>query len=475
MVFAQDRRLIAPSLLVCLVAALVATALPSGVMAATTVVAAIGLTGPTQATFALLLLLYLRISNPAFSGQDLEAGTGPGLVGIIGLLLCSARIWINALAKPRIIADSLPAFTVPYVVTILMLSLFASSDPTISFLKVLSFFIPMGAVVMGIHIVMQQGRQLLPYVTTLWIFVLVLSIPTLAIPSVGYFRDGMGFQGILNHPQGLAVFLAPIVSFSLIRAITQTESRSLSYIAICAVSIAFLWLTRGRTGFGAILLGFILLMLLRPGFTRAIFVLVRDASMRLWLVAGSALALVILLVTDVPIVEMVSNFVFKDVDAAGLSGAYKSSRGFIVDQAIANFRSNPLTGIGFGISNSSTHVFNVQIDPLTGLPVGAATEKANLLLAVVEETGIIGTFMFAPFIFLLVRRMARTPDLSLAWCAMAALCTNVAETTFFSFGGIGLYTWLIMSCALAEQARPASEAAKTTRAILPAPVLLRQR
>lgn len=474
MIIVPDQRVIVPFLLACLAAALVATALPSGVAVAATVVAVIGLTGPTRAVVALLLLLYLRISNPGFSGQGPGQDFGPDSIGVIGLLLCSARIWIDALIKPRIIAESLPAFTLPYVVTILTLSLFASSDPTISLLKVVSFFVPMGAVVIGIYMAMQQGWQPLPYVMTLWIFVLVLSIPTIIIPSIGYWRDGMGFQGIVNHPQSFAVFLAPVVILSLVRGVMLTGSRSRLYIAMFALSISFLWLTRGRTGFIAILLGLILLLLFRPGFVRSMFALLRASLARPWVVGAGLFAVVMFLLSDISVVDMISGFVFKDANAEGLSGAYETSRGFIVDQAIANFQSNPLTGIGFGISNSFTHAFNVQIDPLTGLPVGAATEKANLILAVIEETGVIGTIMFAPFIVSLVRRIARTPDLSLAWCAMAALCTNVSEMTFYSFGGIGLYTWLIMGWALAEQARPSFGTAQIGPTMRPASVVARQ-
>ena len=474
MTIVTDQRLIVPSLLACLAAALIATALPMGVVAATIVVAVIGITGPTRAVGALLLLLYLRISNPAFSGQASGAEIGPDSVGVISLLLCSGRIWIDALVRPSIIRESLPTFTIPYIVTILILSIFSSSDPGVSFLKVVSFFVPMGAVIIGIYMVVQQGRQLLPYATTFWLFVLLLSIPTLAIPTIGYLRDGTGFQGILNHPQGLAVFLAPVVILSFVKAMTLAGQRSRLFIMMFAISIIFLWLTRGRTGLVAIGLGFMLLLLFRPGFTRNMFTLLGTAFARPWVIIVALATIVVFLLSDVSIADMITGFVFKDANAEGLSGAFESSRGFLVDQAITNFQASPLTGIGFGISNSITHAFNVQIDPLTGLPVGAATEKANLVLAVIEETGVIGTIMFVPFIVLLLRRIACTPDRSLAWCAMAALCTNVSEMTFFSFGGIGLYTWLIMGWALAEQARSGFYTKRDIIAVQPASLAARQ-
>ncbi len=458
------QRLVLPSLFLTLLIAMAATAVPFGVAIATAVTTLFGMTHARRSVLALLVLLYLRMSNPALATPT----SGSEVVGIVGLLLCSGRIWVDALVRSGVIANGLPAFTWPYVITITVLSMFASTDPTVSFLKLVSFVIPMGAVILGIHMMMREGRHFTPYAVTFWLFVLLLSIPTLAIPAIGYQRDAMGFQGILNHPQGLAVFLAPVVILTLLQALNPTNGRSRFFLIMFVISIVFLWLTRGRTGFAAILLAFLLLLAFRPGFMRSATTLAGKALSKPWVLAGVLGALALFLLSDISLIDLLDSFIFKGGDDEGLSVAYQSSRGFLIDQAIANFWSSPLTGIGFGISNSFTHAFNVQIDPLTGLPVGAATEKANLVLAVLEETGLIGSIMFVPFIVSVVRRIARTPDLSLAWCAMAALATTMSEMTFFSFGGVGLYVWLMIGWALAEQSYPLQDVGSGVRTVLPA-------
>jgi hypothetical protein len=221
-------------------------------------------------------------------------------------------------------------------------------------------------------------------------------------------------------------------------------------VAVFVLAFACLWLTRGRTGFAAILLSVVGLLLFRPGFSRQLFVLAGTALQRPWVLLALTLLAPIMIWKAPVIAQAVQDFLFKEANSGDLSGAFEASRGFIVDQQILNFQSSPWVGIGFGVSNSTTHALQVAVDPMTGLPVGAATEKANLALAVLEETGVVGTLAFVPFFFALVYRLARTRSLPLAWASLAALSTNISEMTFFSFGGIGLYTWLIMAWALSE-------------------------
>jgi hypothetical protein len=59
------------------------------------------------------------------------------------------------------------------------------------------------------------------------------------------------------------------------------------------------------------------------------------------------------------------------------------SRGFIVDQALTNFESRPLTVIEFDASDSATHAFKCEVDPFTGLPVAAANTR--LMLGIVPS------------------------------------------------------------------------------------------
>ena len=47
--------------------------------------------------------------------------------------------------------------------------------------------------------------------TTVQAVVIASSLP-LILSSAGYFTNGVGFQGILNHPQAFGVYLAPVTA-----------------------------------------------------------------------------------------------------------------------------------------------------------------------------------------------------------------------------------------------------------------------
>lgn len=423
-----------------------AAALPMGTLlvAGSCVVAT--LKSPATAVAVILVLLFLRIGNPAL----IPAQDGIEVATWAGLLAASVRIWLEAFRRGAPVLKMLPPFFLPYAAILIPLSALLSTLPSVSLAKAISFTLVVSSVCLGFWLVRQQGRPASSLIKGLWIAVLVLSLPTFLIPSIGYLRDGQGFQGILNHPQGLAVFLAPVVAWSAVKAFSAEGRGRAIFVGLLLLSFGSLWLTRGRTGLAAILLATLVLIVLRPGFWRSLSAIALRALSQAWVLVGIILLLPVIVWKAPQLISAFQEFVLKGSGADAISGAALASRGFIVDQQILNFQENPVFGIGFGVSNSETHALNVVIDPFTGLPIMAATEKANLLLAVLEETGIVGSLAFAPFFFMLLVRLARTPSLAVAWAALAALGTNISEMTFFSMGGIGLYTWLIMAWALSE-------------------------
>ena len=85
-------------------------------------------------------------------------------------------------------------------------SLFVSSLPGISVFKTLGFSLGLLCV---IRLAMQtQGRnvEMLLFVAEMGMAVFVVSVPLLGA-AAGYSRNGHGFNGILNHPQALGVFM----------------------------------------------------------------------------------------------------------------------------------------------------------------------------------------------------------------------------------------------------------------------------
>jgi hypothetical protein len=151
-----------------------------------------------------------------------------------------------------------------------------------------------------------------------------------------------------------------------------------------------------------------------------------------------------MIVMNAAIWEILVGFMFKNTEGISLAESFQRSRGLILDESWANFLRVPWHGIGFGVSQSQYFPFQPEIEPITGLPLGAATEKPNLVVAVLEETGILAGLVFFILILSLIRQLVRHNDIALAWVFFAALFTNVAEMIFFSAAGLGLYIWLMM-------------------------------
>jgi hypothetical protein len=443
----RNRSLVFAGLVALLMGALSVT--PSGGIGLAALCAVTGLLSTPAAVGSIFALLILRTINPAL-GYGAEGDFE--LIAWGAMVLASGRIWLDALTRRFPIEAALPPFLLIYGFVLIPLCIFFSEAPTLSLTKAFSFLVSVSAITLGFAVMRGEERPASSWIKGLWICVILLSLPTLLIPAIGYARDGQGFQGVLDHPQGFSIFLAPLVVWSLVVSLSEGGRGRQIAIILFLAAFAALWFTRGRTGFAAILLSTIPLLLFRPGFFRTLFDLAATGLRRPWVLLGLILLVPVAVWQAPSIAQAILDFFFKGASSDGVSGAFAASRGFIVDQQILNFQSSPWVGIGFGVSNSSTHGLEIAIDPMTGLPVGAATEKANLFLAVIEETGVIGALAFAPFFLMLVYRLVRSRNLAVAWAGLAALSTNVSEMTFFSLGGIGLYTWLVMAWALSESA-----------------------
>jgi O-Antigen ligase len=421
--------------------AVVCLTVPGARTLAAAAMAVLAMISGRYATVSLVVLLLLRMLNPALSGQEEQFVP----VAWAATFLAASRIWWAAVSAGAPVASWLPRYWLGYAVATLALTLW-SSEPYVSALKALTYFYVTGALILGVAHCFATRSPFARWPIALWASVAGLSAVVLAFPDVAYFRDGQGFQGALNHPQALAVFLAPLAGWLLGRAV-QTGFTKPDVLVALAGTTTLLFLTKARTGPASLLLGALLLLILRDQLGHDLHLVKRVLkSPTSWLV-------ITLIAVSAPfiapkITQDFQEYLFKSALADDVSGAFEESRGFIIAQALINIEKNPLFGIGFGVAVSDTHEFKVDLNSTTGLPVSAATEKANLPLAVLEETGIIGTIFFALFFSSLLKRISNASNLPVALCALTAICTNISEMTFFSMGGLGLYTWILIAWAL---------------------------
>lgn len=396
--------------------------------------------GAKQAIQALSLVVVIKFLNPGIYHFE-----GPfALWGWIALAVAGLRIFVDNL---RIKSKRHPVipWLLLFSLMVFLESLFFSHHSVVSIFKLMSFTFTAAAVLIGFKVTAGRSGDWTPWFLGLWIAVAGLSAPTLWVPGIG-FRINNGFQGILNQPQALGVFLAPMVAWLTGRLLFSPSTRAYWLYAAAPTAWTFLFLTAARTALIAVVASFVVILLvallrrpewrksIRKGVLRPVSALFAFAILSLFLLKPSLLA------------ETVYSFVRKGQSEATVSEAFESSRGRGIESQWLNFNANPLFGIGFGVSLDRS--FKPVMDPLTGLPLSAPAEKGFLPTAVLEETGVFGAIFFIPFLFTLITHaVPRTDDFVLSWVFLASLFVNTGEMIFFSAGGFGLYTWLLIGWA----------------------------
>jgi len=400
------------------------------------------LMGTAQAIQALSLLVLIKILNPAIYPNE-----GPiSLLGWVVIALAGARIFIDNLRvtwKIQLVLLWLLLFSA----VILLESIFFSYYRVVSTFKIVSFAYLALAVLIGFKATANKSVDWTSWFLGIWIAVTVLSAPTFFFPRIGFFLDGMGFQGLLNHPQTFAIFLVPMVAWLMGRLLFLPLKGHYWLYSILTLAWASLFLTRGRTALVAVIMGFtvvILIGLIKRNEWRKL--LRRSIFSPIFLVLIISY-LAIALFRPPTVLEVVRSFIFKDLPDMGISESFKKSRGFLIVESMDNFIQHKWFGIGFGVSDSIFIPFDPVVEPLTGLPLAAPTEKPMLPVALLEETGIIGTAFFTLFLFTLMKLLISNGNLILSLVFLTCLFLNIGEMIFFSVGGLGLYIWLIMGWA----------------------------
>jgi len=141
--------------------------------------------------------------------------------------------------------------------------------------------------------------------------------------------------------------------------------------------------------------------------------------------------------------EQADAFIAKGTDASGVTQAYQLSRSALIDAMWENIEATPFQGIGFGLP-SSPHLLNVKRDSVLGLPVSAVVEKGVLPVAVLEELGVFGFGAVVLWLLPVVIKSARHGVGPLA-IVIAVLLLNMGEAFFFSTGGMGLFSTILIA------------------------------
>jgi hypothetical protein len=395
--------------------------------------------GPRQAIQALLLSWLFGYLNPAISGDH------------IGLSLLRYSVTVAAFFQ-SIVFSLLKQATIPplfsaatcYFICMFPITLMASYTPDVSTLKLISFWLGVSAVALSVSNSQPETERIQRWVGAFLLACMVTSTP-LYFFHLGYVRNGRGFQGILNHPQSLGVFLAVSLTFFMCGYLTGRQ-RSRTAAAAVLLGLFALPTTQSRAG----ILGFCLavgvllpgLLTLRSG-RQSRWNSMLSVMLVLFVIVGGATAVVLV----APTVERYGLSLLTKHGGDTVAGSLYESRGKLAEASWQNFLEHPWFGIGFGVPTNLSALV-VRRDPILGLPVGAPVEKGVLPTAVLEETGAVGAILLVGFL-VAAFFTAIQPSGIVATCVFAvSLSVNMGEAALLSFNGMGAFLWLLIGLSV---------------------------
>lgn len=352
-----------------------------------------------------------------------------------------------SMSRPVLATLALGAFLIIH-------SMLFSPLPDVSILKALSWTVVVATLLSAWSGLSYEARTRLERQLFSGLIALVLvSLPLIAT-ATGYLRNDTGFQGVLNHPQAFG----PAVAFlggwlgGRLLGTARPRWRDVVLMAMCLLLVV---MSEARTAGLALVLGVASAVLVSPFIAGipARRLMPGLAGRRLQVLA--LIAPIVLVFVGPALSDRLDDYFLKRSDSASLLEAADVSRGLLVFTMIANIEENPLTGIGFGLASDPSSM-QVDRNPALGLPTGASVEKGVLPIAVLEELGIFGFLLVVAWLWLMVRRGARSGIAAFAVLA-TLLLTNLGEATLFSPGGMGLFPLILLAWAATGRHHPVQD------------------
>lgn len=323
--------------------------------------------------------------------------------------------------------------------------------PLISILKITYFSVGLNTVLLGFWNTKTTRSEWLEWFFAM--YVVIFSFSSLFVfNDIGYFRNGRGFQGILNQPQTYGIFIAPFVVWVTSRVFfVRRRLLLVSLLALCLWG--HLFLTQARVSLVSTVVGLLAALFFSVILDRRNIYTVRKWLLRPLSFSAICVSAALLVLFHAQAYDSLSGFVRKGVDGTGVANSFMSSRGNIAMGSFNNFLESPYIGYGFGIGRSR---FNIEYSS-SGIPISAPSEKGIIITAILEETGIVGALIFVIFMLSIIRIIVDRNDFMIIWMVFTALATNIGEATLFSFNGYGMIIWLLVGVSLTMDSESTSQ------------------
>ena len=402
---------------------------------------------------ALCVSYFALVANQAIVPKNLAFGPGRLILlfVVFGRILYDAwRTGYPLLRRPH--TTSMFIFSAVCVVLAAINQYFF----VISVLKVVSFTVGAASCLLAADMLRRSPSDMTCWFYSIIFLTVAIGVATIPLGiSMNMFSLKNTGVSFFNGPFWHSQTLGPIAAMMLIYVacvylFTPYRCRWLS-LPLAVVLLYFLYRSGSRTALVAMLLGAGVLLvagfLMHSRRGQKLRMNLSRSSLVGLMVGSIVLAVFADVFTGGSLLSKARSFIVKYEGGAaygesGLSSEeLMSTRQAQIDSMIHTFKQTPITGISFGTSLDP--IFAANATYLT-----APTEKGFLPLAVLEETGIIGAFFFAIFLFCMVRYLIAERSLPALGVFATFLGANMGEMMFFSFGGQGGFMWLIVAGAI---------------------------
>lgn len=332
-----------------------------------------------------------------------------------------------------------------FVAVAALLSIPTQYFVAVALLKAFNFAIAATAMFAGAEVLRVRKIDFAEWYVTLFLVTVMLGFGSIAT-GIGYNMRGTGlisstFNGPFYHSNCLGPMAAMMVVYLACAVMFGRYRNRWLCLVLAACLLYFMALTQSRTSFASMLVGLITTIGTSFFLVRRKLIRIHMNISRPSLVAGvlAAVSLVILAdaMTGNRFAKAAVSFANKGGKAETLDlNQVVASRAGVVEASWRNFLESPLIGIGFEVAKTEYFQKNASL-------FSAPIEKGFLPVAVLEESGIIGTLFFLVFLLAYLWGLARQLNIPGIALFVTFLAVNCGESMFFSMGGHGGLGWLL--------------------------------
>lgn len=409
-----------------------------------------------QLLFWLLVATCMICVNNNFTSKGAAfAYSQRGLMVVLGI--CMSVKMISARVHPAIRPYG---WIIPYLAFMCVPS-FVGWDPIVSFLKLFlftvvyfSYFGVANDVGVTSSVSAEKLRSIMLAVAILFI---VGSVALVPFPELSQLRPeqyiGSGgavnpmitslFTGMANHSQSLGPVVSSIsvLLFADMLFSIKRFDKLYTFMLLCCPYL--IYKTSSRTGMGAYLLG---MMFVAYCFMRSRGVGSRwKARVMSWMFIGFSLICAVFMLGGGAVATRKYLLKTHGENAELNYENVASSRQFLVDIEMENFKKKPFIGNGFQVSEMMVGLKRQSIGDYLTAPV----EKGVWVTAVLEEGGVIGWTIFVAFLFHCIVSGVQKGCYIGASGLFVFTVINLGEFSFFSMSYSGGFSWAMIFFGLA--------------------------